>query len=233
MVRLRLSCAHSDAPDLPADVDRAIDRLGRMPVPPYIRRPQAGPEADALEEVDRRRYQTVYASAPGAVAAPTAGLHFTAELLQAIRAAGVAVQTLTLQVGPGTFLPLRTPRVRDHAVPAESFCIGEALAEAVARTRRTGGRVVAVGTTVVRALETAAEPDGGVRAGEGRTDLFITPGYAFSAVDALVTNFHLPRSTLIMLVAAFLGDLSWRRVYQAAVDEDYRFYSYGDAMFIE
>jgi S-adenosylmethionine:tRNA ribosyltransferase-isomerase len=200
-----------------------------MPVPPYIRR-SAG---DPRENADRERYQTSFARSPGAVAAPTAGLHFTAGLLETIRERGVAIEMLTLHVGPGTFQPVRVERVEDHHLQAERFIIPEAVSRAVGDARRRGGRIVAVGTTVTRALESRATDDpAGVAAGQGRCDLFIYPGYAFRVVDAMVTNFHLPRSTLLMLVSAFAGRQHVMAAYAEAIERGYRFYSYGDAMFV-
>ena len=210
------------------DPAAALIRLGETPLPPYIRRGVADPRSAA----DRERYQTVYAKRPGAVAAPTAGLHFTTELLETIAARGVRIARLTLHVGPGTFLPVRAEEVDEHVMHAEAYDLPVATAEAVAETRRAGGRVIAVGTTVVRTLEAAAGPDGAVRPGGGRCDLFIRPGHRFLAVDAMVTNFHLPRSTLLMLVSAFAGRERVLGAYAEAVREDYRFYSYGDAMYL-
>ena len=193
-----------------------LEEAGQLPLPPYITR--------APDDLDRERYQTVYASAPGAVAAPTAGLHFTPELLDALRAKGVEIHTLTLVVGPGTFAPVKVSRVEDHFMHTERYVIPPATQEAIARAEREGRAVVAVGTTVVRALESyAADP----RA--DRTNIFITPGYAFRVIDGLITNFHLPKSTLLMLVSAFAGYEVTRRAYARAVEEGMRFYSYGDA----
>jgi S-adenosylmethionine:tRNA ribosyltransferase-isomerase len=206
-----------------------LDRAGGAPLPPYIQRK----EADApLGRLDRERYQTVYAEVPGAIAAPTAGLHFTAELLAALASRGIETAHLTLHVGLGTFKPVTAARVEDHRMHAERFHLPGATAEAVRRARGEGRRVVAVGTTTVRVLESAAR-SGGLREAEGETDLFIYPPFQFEAVDALLTNFHLPRSTLLMLVAAFAGREPLLRAYQAAIDEGYRFYSYGDACLIE
>jgi S-adenosylmethionine:tRNA ribosyltransferase-isomerase len=204
-------------------IEPHLDRLGHVPLPPYIKRPD--------EAADRERYQTVYARRPGAIAAPTAGLHFDQELLAAVAARGAAVAALTLHVGIGTFKPVTAALVHEHRMEAERYEIPEAAAEAIARARAAGGRVVAVGTTVVRALEAAAREDGTVPAGPGRTDLFITPGFRFRVVDALLTNFHLPRSTLLMLVCAFAGREPVLAAYREAIAEGYRFYSYGDAMF--
>lgn len=207
---------------------KILDAHGEMPLPPYIRRGEADPRA----ALDRERYQTVYASVPGAVAAPTAGLHFTPDTLRALGARGIESAFVTLHVGPGTFLPLRVERVEDHAMHDERFVVPAAAAEAVVRARRRGGRIVAVGTTVARTLETRANGLGGVTAGAGRSSLFIYPGYRFGVVDALVTNFHLPRSTLFMLVCAFAGTERVQAAYHEAVREKYRFYSYGDAMLV-
>jgi S-adenosylmethionine:tRNA ribosyltransferase-isomerase len=207
-------------------VERHLDRLGHVPLPPYIQRPDA--------DEDRERYQTVYASQPGAVAAPTAGLHFSTGLLDEIRRAGVESAEVTLHVGIGTFRPVSADRVEDHRMDSERYEIGEAAAAAIRRTRERGGRVVAVGTTVVRTLESAAREGGGeVRPGSGSTELFITPGYELRAVDVLLTNFHLPRSTLLMLVSAFAGRERVLAAYAEAIREGYRFYSYGDAMLVE
>jgi S-adenosylmethionine:tRNA ribosyltransferase-isomerase len=206
----------------------AIASSGEVPLPPYIRRAEADPRAAS----DRERYQTVYARAPGAVAAPTAGLHFTTEHLEALRAAGVRSCTLTLHVGLGTFLPVRVERVEDHVMHEEAYTLPDAASDAIASTRRSGRRVVAVGTTVARVLESCAEAGGRVRPGAGRSSLFIYPGFRFSVVDALVTNFHLPRSTLLMMVCAFAGTGAVLRAYRDAVREGYRFYSYGDAMLL-
>ena len=207
-------------------VEGHLDRLGHIPLPPYIHR------ADDL--ADRERYQTVYARRPGAIAAPTAGLHFTEELLREIEAAGIATATVTLHVGIGTFKPVSAERVEEHRMESERWEIGEETAAAIRRTRERGGRIVAVGTTVVRTLESAArETPAEIRAGSGATELFITPGFRFRAVDVLLTNFHLPRSTLLMLVSAFAGRERVLATYAEAVREGYRFYSYGDAMLVE
>ena len=200
---------------------------GAMPLPPYIVRTDHDPRA----ALDRERYQTVYARAPGAVAAPTAGLHFTPALLEALKARGVEVASLTLHVGPGTFLPVRSDEVESHRLHEESYALPPATVEAVRRTRARGGRIVAVGTTSARTLEAAAT-GGDLAAGAGRTSLFIYPGHRFRVVDALVTNFHLPRSTLLMLVCALAGTASTLAAYREAVREGYRFYSYGDAMLV-
>jgi S-adenosylmethionine:tRNA ribosyltransferase-isomerase len=206
------------------DVFDLLERHGAVPLPPYITH---APGAD-----DEARYQTVYARAPGAVAAPTAGLHFDDALLAALRARGATIAWLTLHVGAGTFQPVRVDDPARHQMHAEWYSVPQATADAVARARRAGGRVIAVGTTSLRALEAAAV-DGELRAGSGETKLFIVPGYVFRVVDRLVTNFHLPKSTLLMLVSAFGGVDNIRRAYRHAVDQRYRFFSYGDAMLIE
>jgi S-adenosylmethionine:tRNA ribosyltransferase-isomerase len=208
-------------------VDEAVDRWGRIPLPPYIRRAPGDPR-DAM---DRERYQTVFAARRGAAAAPTAGLHFTASLLDSLRNRGIETAFLTLEVSLGTFRPVSADRVEDHRLHPERFRIGEAIAGAVLAARERGGRVVAVGTTVVRALEQAAA-GGRIRAGRGWCDLFIVPGYRFHVVDALLTNFHLPRSTLLMLVSALAGRVPVLAAYAEAVRQRYRFYSYGDAMLV-
>jgi S-adenosylmethionine:tRNA ribosyltransferase-isomerase len=209
---------------------RWLERIGSVPLPPYIRkaRRQHG-EAGAFEDLDAQRYQTVYAAEGSAVAAPTAGLHFTTELLHGIRARGIEVATIRLDVGPGTFAPVRVENIAEHRMQPESYQIGEEAAEAIAAAKGRGGRVVAVGTTVVRTLEFASDAEGRVRAGSGASDLFIFPGYRFKVVDALLTNFHIPRSTLLMLVSAFAGREATLDLYRCAVREKYRFYSYGDA----
>jgi len=207
-----------------ADVSAVMERLGHVPLPPYIA------HADAAE--DAERYQTVYAARPGAVAAPTAGLHFTQELLDRLRARGVEFATLTLHVGAGTFQPVRTRNLAEHRMHSEWFDISAATAAAVDSARADHRRVIAVGTTSLRALE-AAGRDGILRAGSAETDIFITPGFRFRIVDGLVTNFHLPRSTLLMLVSAFAGIDRIRTAYAHAIARQYRFFSYGDAMFLE
>jgi len=206
------------------DVPKLLAEHGHVPLPPYITRPD--------DDADRAAYQTVYARTEGAVAAPTAGLHFTPELLARLEARGVERAAVTLHVGPGTFRPVKAERVEDHAMHAERFEIGAEAASAVNRARAESRRVVAVGTTVVRALESAARATGRVEPFGGRTSLFIRPPFEFQAVDALVTNFHPPRSTLLMLVAAFAGREHVLAAYAEAVREGYRFFSYGDAMLI-
>lgn len=206
-------------------VEDAIDRLGHVPLPPYIRRPD--------ETSDRTTYQTIFARERGAVAAPTAGLHFTERVLAALRTRGVESVEITLHVGLGTFQPVRVSRVEDHRMETERFEISEGAAAAVNRALDEGRRVIAVGTTCVRTLEHSAGENGGrIRAGRGETQLFITPGFEFRAVRALLTNFHLPKSTLLMLVAAFAGREFVLRTYRHAIEEHYLFYSYGDCMLI-
>lgn len=201
----------------------ALERHGAIPLPPYIKR-EAG--ADARDRAD---YQTVYAREPGAVAAPTAGLHFTPELLARLDAAGIERVSLTLHVGAGTFLPVKAEDTRDHKMHSETGVITAEAAGRINRVRARGGRVVAVGTTSMRLLESAAQEDGTLKAFAGSTDIFITPGYRFRLVDMLMTNFHLPRSTLFMLVSAFAGLDRMRSAYAHAMAQGYRFYSYGDA----
>ncbi|SDU20832.1 S-adenosylmethionine:tRNA ribosyltransferase-isomerase [Pseudomonas pohangensis] len=200
-----------------------LERVGHMPLPPYIDRPD--------EAADRERYQTVYAEKSGAVAAPTAGLHFDQPMLDSLRAKGVETAFVTLHVGAGTFQPVRVERIEDHHMHSEWLEVSQAVVDAVAACKARGGRVVAVGTTSVRSLETAAR-SGELQAYCGDTDIFIFPGYRFRVVDALVTNFHLPESTLLMLVSAFSGYPQIMAAYAAAVEQQYRFFSYGDAMFL-
>lgn len=207
-------------------IEPHLERLGHMPLPPYIQRDD--------EAEDRERYQTVWAKNPGAIAAPTAGLHFSRELLDRLAAAGIGIAEVTLHVGLGTFKPVTAERIEDHRMETERWEVSEATAEAIRRSRCQGGRVVAIGTTVVRTLESAALAGAGeVRAGSGATDLFITPGFRFRVVDVLLTNFHLPKSTLLMLVSAFAGRERVLAAYGEAIREGYRFYSYGDAMVVE
>lgn len=198
-----------------------LNEIGKVPLPPYIR----------TELKDQERYQTVYARHLGSAAAPTAGLHFTPELLKAIEERGIAILYLTLHVGLGTFRPVREERIEDHRMHEEYYVVPPGVAEAVNAAKKEGRRVVAVGTTVVRTLESAGK-SGEVKAGAGWTDLFIYPGFEFRIVDALVTNFHLPKSTLLMLVSAFAGREKILRAYQEAIRERYRFFSFGDAMLI-
>jgi len=206
-----------------ADLMGLLMRLGHMPLPPYITREDTG--------YDRKRYQTVYAETPGAVAAPTAGLHFDESLLEQLHEAGVQSTHLTLHVGAGTFQPVRADDIEDHQMHAEWLEVSQAVCDAVAAARERGGRVIAVGTTAVRSLETAAA-DGTLKPYSGDSRIFIYPSYEFRAVDAMITNFHLPESTLIMLVAAFAGLEPTLAAYRHAVEQRYRFFSYGDAMLI-
>lgn len=210
------------------EVEPWLERLGHVPLPPYIARPDR-PE-------DRERYQTIWAREPGAVAAPTAGLHFDQALLDAIGRAGVEVAHVTLHVGLGTFRPVEVEEIERHRMHDERYHVPQPTAAAIERTRSRGGKVVAIGTTVVRTLEAAAlaaGPEQGVAVGAGRTDLFITPGFRFRVVDRLLTNFHLPRSTLLMMVSAFAGRERVLAAYRRAIELGYRFYSYGDAMLLE
>lgn len=202
-----------------------LDEFGHMPLPPYIDRPD--------EASDRERYQTVYGRKPGAVAAPTAGLHFTDEILAQLEAKGVRIEYVTLHVGAGTFQPVRVDNIKEHKMHSEYADVPASVVNAVKETKATGGRVVAVGTTSVRSLESAAHFNNGELAPlQGETDIFIYPGYQFHVVDAMVTNFHLPESTLIMLISAFAGKDEVMNAYQQAIEQEYRFFSYGDAMFI-
>lgn len=208
----------------PRPVLELLEQFGQLPLPPYIAH---APTAD-----DEARYQTVYANQPGAVAAPTAGLHFDDAMLEALRGQGVRTARVTLHVGAGTFQPVRTDTIADHRMHSERYTIPQAAVDAIHETRARGGRVVAVGTTSLRALEASAQA-GELRAGSAETDIFITPGYGFKVVDALITNFHLPKSTLLMLVSAFAGMDAIRAAYAHAIQAGYRFFSYGDAMFLE
>ncbi len=205
------------------DLMRLLIKLGHMPLPPYITREDT--------EYDRQRYQTVYAQTPGAVAAPTAGLHFDEALLLQLETAGVRSTTVTLHVGAGTFQPVRADNIEDHQMHAEWLEVSQATCDAMAETRQRGGRVIAVGTTAVRSLETAAA-DGTLKPFTGDSRIFIYPPYRFRTVDAMITNFHLPESTLLMLVAAFAGLENTLAAYRHAVEQRYRFFSYGDAMLI-
>jgi S-adenosylmethionine:tRNA ribosyltransferase-isomerase len=208
-----------------SDLDAAVDAVGHVPLPPYIKRPDRA--------ADRERYQTVFARTRGSVAAPTAGLHFTPALLDALAARGIERAAITLHVGYGTFQPVRVDRVEDHRLEAERYEIGERTAAAIERARRAGRRIIAVGTTTTRTLETVAgSHDGAIVAGRGSSDLFIYPGFTFRVVGGLLTNFHLPQSSLLMLVSAFAGRERMLDAYRSAVAERYRFYTYGDAMLI-
>lgn len=212
----------------PEPFDGLLHRIGRMPLPPYIRRGETQPD-----EADRVRYQTVYAREKGAIAAPTAGLHFTDAVLSQIGEKGVTVTAVTLHVGYGTFVPVRVDDIRDHRMHDEWYSIPQETARIISQAKAEGRRVVAVGTTSVRTLEYATGSDGVIQPGSGRCDLFIYPGYTFKSVDGIITNFHLPRSTLLMLVSAFAGRETMLQVYAEAVKEKYRFFSYGDAMLID
>ena len=209
------------------DFDDWLEKHGLTPLPPYIHRPD-----QTSTKEDRIRYQTVYASCAGAVAAPTAGLHFTTELMECLASKGVTIANLTLHVGPGTFLPVRCEDVREHRMHEERFSISEATANTINQGKKEGRPVIAVGTTTVRALESATDENGIVRATEGKTTLFIYPGYRYRLIDHMITNFHLPGSTLLMMVSAFASRESILNAYRVAIDSQYRFYSYGDAMLI-
>jgi len=217
-IEVRLRSTHPNQ-----DVGQAIEANGHMPLPPYINRPDS--------EEDKKRYQTVFAEHKGAVAAPTAGLHFTPELMQAMEKAGAIFVHVTLHVGPGTFQPVQVESLADHRMHEEAYIISEQAASAINQAKQAGKRIVAVGTTSLRTLEAAGQ-SGELHAGSRRTDIFITPGYNFKMTDALLTNFHLPKSTLLMLVSALAGQDKIRQAYAHAIHGKYRFYSYGDAMFV-
>lgn len=202
--------------------EEVLDKVGQVPLPPYI--------TEKLEE--KERYQTVYAKVEGSAAAPTAGLHFTPELLDELRAMGVEVVEVLLHVGLGTFRPVKEDKITDHKMHSEYFCISSESAERINLAKREGRRVIAVGTTSVRALESATDENGVLQAGSGNTEIFIYPSYRFRIADALITNFHLPESTLIMLVSALIGREKTLELYRLAVEEKYRFFSFGDAMFL-
>lgn len=228
---------HSDRP-----FEEVLEEVGQVPLPPYIKRGEGqGVPPGTKGGVDKERYQTVFADKKGAVAAPTAGLHFTEALLKEIREMGIEIATVTLHVGPGTFLPVRTERIEEHKMLPERYEISPDAATKINRAKAEGRRVIAVGSTVTRALEAASTPfssplvKGGlweVKPGVDRTAIFIYPGYSFKTVDALITNFHLPKSTLLLLVSAFAGRELTFKAYREAIDKKYRFYSYGDAMMI-
>jgi S-adenosylmethionine:tRNA ribosyltransferase-isomerase len=218
--RIKLFCQGSFA--------AVLNAAGKTPLPPYINRGEHTPS----EGLDRERYQTVYAARDGAVAAPTAGLHFTQALMDGMRKAGAEFIFITLHVGLGTFQPIREETIEDHRMHEEFYHLAPDTAARINQTRRAGGRIICIGTTATRTIETMAAFDGTVQAGEGFTDLYIYPGYRFKAVDALITNFHLPRSSLLLLVSALAGQDLIQRAYTAAIRERYRFYSYGDAMLI-
>ena len=210
----------------------ALESHGTMPLPPYIKRGKSG-QAPDTDLDDLKNYQTIFAQNPGAVAAPTAGLHFTPELLQALDAAGAGVETLTLHVGAGTFLPVKADDTRSHKMHAEWGRISAQTAKSINIAKQKGQRIIAVGSTALRLLETATDEDGNLHSFSGETDIFITPGYRFRIVDAMVSNFHLPRSTLFMLVSAFSGLERMKAAYEHAKTNGYRFYSYGDACFLK
>ena len=205
------------------DVGSAIEQHGHMPLPPYINRPDS--------EEDKQRYQTVFAQHKGAVAAPTAGLHLTPELMNKMEGTGATFVHVTLHVGPGTFQPIQVENTNDHVMHEEAYIISEEAAATINQAKQSGKRIIAVGTTSLRTLEAAGQT-GMIEAGSNRTDIFITPGYQFQITDALLTNFHLPKSTLLMLVSALAGQKRIKQAYQHAIQQNYRFYSYGDAMFI-
>lgn len=215
-----------------ADIRAQLPRLGVMPLPPYVKRSGNSDGRTREDALDAERYQTVFAIAEGSIAAPTAGLHFTRALLHELEQHGVEIAFLTLHVGVGTFTPVTVERVEEHRMAGERYTIPEPTAAAIKRAKNKARRVLAVGSTTTRALEDAALDGGGVRAGEGMASLFITPGHHFRVVDALLTNFHLPRSTLLILVSAFAGRDLVGKAYEEAIQQRYRFYSYGDAMLI-
>lgn len=202
--------------------EEILDKLGQMPLPPYI----------THELKDKNRYQTVYAKNEGSAAAPTAGLHFTKELLAQIEEMGVKIAHVTLHVGLGTFRPVKVDEITEHHMHSEYYCIEQSEADKINETKKSGGRIISVGTTSCRTLESAADDDGMLKAGSGWTDIFIYPGYSFKVIDCLITNFHLPESTLLMLVSALAGRDNVMKAYEEAVAEKYRFFSFGDAMFI-
>jgi len=212
-----------------SDLDEYLEKKGHVPVPPYIKRK----EDDPLYEIDRERYQTIFAKEKGSVAAPTAGLHFSEELIKRLREKGVNISYVTLHVGYGTFKPVKTKDIRKHEIGEEYYQIPEETAHLINSTKEKGGRIIAVGTTVVRTLETVALEEGKIVPKKGFTNLLITPGFEFKVVDALITNFHLPKSSLLFLVAAFAGLELIKKAYEHAIQKGYRFYSYGDAMFIQ
>jgi len=208
----------------PGGVSDLLQKIGHIPLPPYIKRED--------EPLDRVRYQTIYAEKDGSIAAPTAGLHFTQPLLQSLQGRGVDIAWITLHIGIGTFAPVKAKEVEDHKMDAEWVEISQETGKKIEETKRSGGRVIAVGTTTTRALESFSDPEGKIRSGRGLSSLFIHPPYRFRIIDGLITNFHLPKSTLIMLACAFAGKGLLMKAYQEAVEKRYRFYSYGDAMLI-
>jgi S-adenosylmethionine:tRNA ribosyltransferase-isomerase len=201
-----------------------LQKIGHIPLPPYIKRED--------EPLDRERYQTIFAESDGSIACPTAGLHFTRDLVQSIRTRGVEMTSITLHVGIGTFAPVRTEQVEEHSMESEWIEVSDETKQAIEQTKQTGGRVIAVGTTTTRALESFVDPEGHIQSGSGLTSLFIHPPYRFRVIDGLITNFHLPKSTLVMLVSAWAGKDLLMKAYREAVEKKYRFYSYGDAMLI-
>jgi S-adenosylmethionine:tRNA ribosyltransferase-isomerase len=209
------------------DFDQIVDEIGNSPLPPYIKR-----ELNERERLDEPRYQTVYAKERGAIAAPTAGLHFTSRIFDELNSRSIGIAEITHHVGYATFQPLRVERVEAHHLDSENYQISEDAGRKINSTRATGNRIIAVGTTTVRTLESASDSDGIVRSGQGKTELFIYPGYRFRTIDALLTNFHLPQSSLLMMVAAFAGRELVLEAYRHAVNANYRFYSYGDCMLI-
>lgn len=217
--RLRFTCR--------GDFENILYQIGKVPLPPYIKRP-----VGKITVNDRISYQTAYASEKGAIAAPTAGLHFTDALFDKMETKGVKIAAVTLHVGYGTFLPIRSKDIRQHRIHAEWFSISQTAADLINQSKKNGNRIIAVGTTCVRALESVSDDQGAVVAGSGCCDLFIFPGYQFKVIDAMLTNFHLPKSTLIMLVSAFAGRENILNAYREAIEKKYRFYSYGDAMMI-
>jgi S-adenosylmethionine:tRNA ribosyltransferase-isomerase len=221
-VRLRFNCGGEE-------LFRRLEEVGRMPLPPYIQRQRD----DEENQDDKERYQTVFAKEEGAVAAPTAGLHFTPELFEKLKDRGVGFETVTLHVGAGTFLPVKVDDTEDHQMHSEWGTLSQSTVDKVNETRRSGGRIIAVGTTSLRLLESAAREPGVIEPFSGETDIFITPGYRFKVVDLLLTNFHLPRSTLFMLVSAFAGLERMHAAYEHAKQKNYRFYSYGDACLLK
>jgi S-adenosylmethionine:tRNA ribosyltransferase-isomerase len=234
--RAASGAAHAPAPTAPGaqEIETLIESCGHVPLPPYITRHQGqGPDERQHEAHDAERYQTVFAAHPGAVAAPTAGLHLTTDLLEALEKKGVGFVRVTLHVGLGTFAPVEVEDTCDHKMHTEEYELTETAAHAVEACRERGGRVVAVGTTSVRVLESAVDADGHLCPSRGSTDIFITPGFHFQVVDLLLTNFHLPKSTLLMLVSAFIGRERCLALHEEAIAQRYRFFSYGDAMLLE
>ncbi len=211
----------------PVSIDELLEEKGVMPLPPYIKR-----NGDKFSTLDRQRYQTVFSRERGAIAAPTAGLHFTEKIIERLNNAGIGIAELTLHVGHGTFKPVRVTDIRRHNLGFENYYVSPDAAEAINRAKIEGRRVIAVGTTVVRTLESLAQSAGGIREGTGKTNLLITPGFSFRVTDGMITNFHLPRSSLLFLVLAFGGSEFIKEAYRLAVENRYRFYSYGDAMII-